>query len=301
MSEPRITALHSAELGVQDLDAARRFYTETWGLEPVSEDGDVLYLRGTGPNQYVIALHLRDRSELVRVTLLAADRGAVDGLYDEVRNRNMGEVEEPGELSTPGGGYGFSFKDAEGRNIRIATDIATHSDDDDVADRPRKLSHLVLNAEKPEETIAMFQELMKFKVSDSTKMMTFLRCNSDHHSVAVTHSGSGSTLHHIAFEMPDLESVMKGAGRCRENGYPIEWGVGRHGPGNNVFAYFVGPEGFPIEYTAEVMQIDDHYKVGGPDDWGFPAGRTDHWGITNPPSQNMKDAEGRIAFATELA
>jgi catechol 2,3-dioxygenase len=36
--------------------------------------------------------------------------------------------------------------------------------------------------------------------------------------------------------MPDLDSVMRGAGRMRESGYPIEWGVGRHGAGNNVFA-----------------------------------------------------------------
>ena len=26
----------------------------------------------------------------------------------------------------------------------------------------------------------------------------------------------------------------------RDAGYPIEWGVGRHGPGNNAFAYFIG-------------------------------------------------------------
>ena len=131
-------------------------------------------------------------------------------------------------------------------------------------------------------------------------MMTFLRCGSDHHNIAVTHGGTGSTLHHIAFEMPDLESVMKGAGRCRQNGTPIEWGVGRHGPGNNVFAYFVGPEGFPIEYTAEVMQVDDSYPTGGPDDWGFPNGRTDHWGITDPPSKKMHDAESKIPFSATL-
>src|SRR5262245_48341465 len=58
---------------------------------------------------------------------------------------------------------------------------------------------------------------------------------------------------------------MPGAGRMRDHGYPIEWGVGRHGPGNNVFAYFAGPEEFPIELTGELLQIDDTYVPHGPD------------------------------------
>ena len=44
----------------------------------------------------------------------------------------------------------------------------------------------------------------------------------------------------------------------------IEWGVGRHGPGNNVFAYFIGPVGIVVEYTAEVLQVDDSYVLRGP-------------------------------------
>ena len=34
-------------------------------------------------------------------------------------------------------------------------------------------------------------------------------------------------------------------------------------PGNNVFAYFIGPEDMVIEYTAHVKQVDDKYKSGG--------------------------------------
>ena len=66
-----------------------------------------------------------------------------------------------------------------------------------------------------------------------------------------------NTLNHIAFVMPDLDAVMRGAGRMSDAGWPIEWGVGRHGPGNNVFSYFVGPDDFVIEYTADVLQVDD--------------------------------------------
>ena len=86
------------------------------------------------------------------------------------------------------------------------------------------------------------------------------------------------------FEMPEFDSVMRGMGRMKDNGYPIEWGPGRHGPGDNVFAYFCGPDELPIEYTAEVLQIDDSYVPRGSDYWKFPQGRGDHWGITQPRS-----------------
>ncbi|MDP1908522.1 MAG: VOC family protein, partial [Hyphomicrobium sp.] len=105
------------------------------------------------------------------------------------------------------------------------------------------------------------------------------------------------TLNHIAFMLPDWESVMTGGGRLRDAGFGIEWGVGRHGPGHNVFAYFIGPEEVVIEYTAEVEQVDDSYVAGKPEDWKWLPGRIDHWGISAPPSPRLKEAQTRIRFA----
>lgn len=143
-------------------------------------------------------------------------------------------------------------------------------------------------------------DALGFKLSDQTKMMDFVRCNNDHHSIAFA-NGKASTLHHIAFKMDSLDSVMRGAARMKDNGYPIEWGVGRHGPGNNVFAYFVGPHDQPIEYTAEVEEVDDDYPVRGPDYWAFPAGRTDRWGLTPQPSARMHEAQQRYTFVPQAA
>ena len=50
---------------------------------------------------------------------------------------------------------------------------------------------------------------------------------------------------------------MRGAGRMKQQGFNVEWGVGRHGPGDNIFSYFIEPNGFVTEYTAEVEQIDE--------------------------------------------
>jgi len=73
-------------------------------------------------------------------------------------------------------------------------------------------------------------------------------------------------------------------GRMKDNGYPIEWGPGRHGPGNNVFAYFCGPDEVPLEYAAEVLQVDDSYQPHDSNYWKYTVGRSELWGLTAPRS-----------------
>lgn len=308
MSEPRVTALHSVDLGVADLGAATAFFTDVWGLTLVTGDDASSHLRGTRGFHHILSLHRRPRAEILRINLLAADRAGVDALHTRITEQGAGYnvtgLTAPADLDQPGGGHGFAFRDGEGRNLAIVADIATHTDTAEAPDRPRKLAHVVLNAETPEPSVALFTDLLGFRVSDRTRAHNFLRCGDtaagliDHHNIAIG-NGGGPTLNHIAFEMPDLESVMRGGGRCRDQGWPIEWGVGRHGPGNNVFAYFIGPEDIPIEYTAEVEQVDESYPTGTPNDWGWPLGRSDHWGITDPPSPRLKEAQGQVGFAAD--
>jgi len=292
-------ALRSIDLGVSDVKANAKFYADVWALEQVAEENGSVYLRGTGAEHHILALHPRPRVELLSVNLMAPDKAAVDGLHAKAKGFGVTSIDEPATVAEPGGGYGFGFKDDEGRILRILSDVETNAAAEDVADRPRKLSHAVFNSSGADKATEFFVDMLGFKVSDRTRMMNFIRCNSDHHSIALVH-GDGATLHHIAYEMPDLDSVMRGAGRMRDNGHPIEWGVGRHGPGNNVFSYFLGPEDVIIEYTGDVEQVDDSYPEGGPDDWKWPPGRIDRWGVAIPPTKRMEEAQTRIAFAEPL-
>ena len=81
-----------------------------------------------------------------------------------------------------------------------------------------------------------------FKLSDRTRIMNFLRPDNVHHAIAYADAKNVS-LNHIAFEMQDIDAVMRGMGRLKDAGCPTVWGPGRHGPGNNMFAYFVAPFG----------------------------------------------------------
>jgi catechol 2,3-dioxygenase len=93
----------------------------------------------------------------------------------------------------------------------------------------------------------------------------------------------------VAYELPNIDGLMHGAGRCKQSGYDIAWGIGRHGPGNNVYSYFIEPNGFVTEYTTEVEQIDEATHVAqGQDYWDKVAPVPDRWGLAGPPSNRMQ-------------
>src|SRR5262245_31307558 len=298
MTGPAVTGLRSVDLGVPDVGAHAKFYQDIWALEPVAEGRDSGYLRATGGVHHVLALHGRPRVELLRVTFSAESAADVEALRARV-GRAGARVEPAGPTGEPGGGVGFTFQDPEGRIVRVLAEDTRHPGAADVADRPRRLAHGVRDSADTGRAAAFYGDALGFRLSDQTRAMHFVRCNRDHHSLAFAR-GTGATLNHVAFEMPDLESVMRGSGRLRDHGVPIEWGVGRHGPGNNVFAYFVGPGDVVVEYTAEVQQVDDTYRVGSPEDWAWPPGRTDRWGITAPPSERLQAAQRKIGFAADI-
>jgi catechol 2,3-dioxygenase len=293
-----ITGLRGVDLGVPDVAAHARFYTDTWRLSVAAERDGAVYLRGSGAYHHILSLHRRAQPALLCINLAAADRAAVDVLHARVKEAGAPQLDAPAPIAEPGGGYGFGFADPEGRVVRVIAADARHPDAASRPDRPLKVTHVVLNTPHQEEAAAFWVKALGFEVSDRS-LLTFIRCNSDHHNVAF-HAGEQSSLHHIAFEMDGIDSVMRGAGRMRDAGHAIEWGLGRHGPGNNVFAYFVGPDDFVIEYTAEIEQVGANHRVREPREWAYPPGHSDLWGATAPPSERMKAAQKKIRFADGL-
>ncbi len=252
--------LQSVELRVPEVESAARFFESVWGLSRVAS-GNAIRLRGTAALSHLISLEPGDPA-IIGITF-CGPRGEIGG-EREVRGPE-------GEL------YRFVCE----QNV---SPLPRHPD------RPIELSHVVLNSADVDAAERFAVEQLGFKVSDRTRHMTFVRCNRKHHCIAYARAGF-SSLNHIAFDMQDLEAVMRGIGRLRDAGYPVVWGPGRHGPGNNVFGYFIGPHGGVIEYTAEVAEVDERYRVGGPDDWKWPPGRIDHWGISTKDMARISAAE----------
>jgi catechol 2,3-dioxygenase-like lactoylglutathione lyase family enzyme len=287
MTEKRMW-LRGLEYGCPGAMTQVDFYTSLWGLTEVARSNDAVFFRATGPEHYILALHERPTRGIVRINLGVAERAQVEALHASLTAKGVPVLHAPRELSTPGGGYGFELLDPDRRVFRISSDVARHLDTNDAADRPRKASHIVLNTVDMDRMASFLTEALGFRVSDySEDVMAFFRCNQDHHAIALVRADRNS-VNHMAFEMPSIDAYMRGIGRMKNGGYPVNWGPGRHGPGNNPFAYYAGPSGFVIEYTAEVQQIDE--ATHQPQVWPRTPEKSDLWMTAGPPTRQMRTA-----------
>lgn len=294
MTEFPVIALRSVDLVVPDLDAAQRFYADVWGLTPLAPG----LFRATGPDHHVLALH-QGPPAIRSITFRVADPAALHAIADRVPAAGGHVITPPHPVDWPGGGTGLVIADNQGRTLRFVTDDARHAPLPARRDRPQRLSHVNINSCDTDAATAFFAQALGFRLSDRSKLMAFVRCGPDHHTVVIADAPPGcptNGLNHVAFHMPDLEGVMLGSGRLVDHGHPIAWGVGRHGPGDNVFAYFIDPFGIVVEYTAETLQVDDASPVHGPGHWVWPPGRTDQWGIAPPKTDTLKRAQLAIQF-----
>jgi catechol 2,3-dioxygenase len=291
MANSTVTGVRSIELGVRDLHQSAEFYTKVWALEEVSAAGDTMHFRATGGEHHVLTIRERPQASLLGVHFAVADRGAVDQLCAKAKGYGVAIAHDPAPLdASAGGGYGFRFETPDGLPMTISSDSAQHPDVVVDRSRPTKISHVVLNSARTDDQVPFFIDVLGFKLSDSTHMMEFLRCSADHHSIAIFRN-NGPSLNHVAYELPNFDGLMRGAGRLKRSGFDVEWGVGRHGPGSNVFSYFIEPNGFVAEYTTELDQLDDATHV--PQDashWQKIMPNPDRWGLAGPPSNRMRAA-----------
>ena len=297
MKSPWIEALRSVALTVPDLADAETFYTNVWHLVVAQRGDDVLYLRGSGADHHLLALREAEGTPRIEhVTLRARSVDALHAVVEATRTAG-GFVEQDLSAATdPAGGQRIVIRDPDGRRFEVVFgDTRRVPDDPAPRDQPQRLAHAVLNSHDVDSTQAFMEYALGFVLADKTRIMAFMNCDHDHHTIAIGITDNDA-LNHIAFVMPTMEDVMRGGGRMRDAGHAIEWGPGRHGPGNNAFNYFIDPFGIVIEYTADVEQIDDSYCPRGPAEWTWPPGRVDQWGISSPPSARLKEAQRAVLF-----
>lgn len=298
MKSPWIAGLRSVALTVPDLAAAEVFYTQVWRLDVAARADGVLYLRGSGPDHHLLALHAAPGTpRILHVTLRARNAQALQAIAQATPAAGGVVEQDLTPAADPAGGQVLVLRDADGRRFAVVHgDTRRSADQPPPADQPQRLAHAVLNAHDIPLAQGFLERALGFVLADRTRIMAFMNCDADHHTLALGDTDNDA-LNHIAFVMPTLDAVMRGGGRMKDAGHGIEWGPGRHGPGDNAFNYFIDPFGIVIEYTAEVEQVDDGYRVRGPADWAWPPGRVDQWGISAPPSARLKEAQRAVLFA----
>ncbi len=127
--------------------------------------------------------------------------------------------------------------------------------------RPSKLGHVAAFTPKLSQMQGFYQELLGFRWSDTIgDFFVFLRCNADHHAANFLESTKFEGMHHVAYEMRDLNHLQTTLDHLARHGYRLHWGPGRHGPGHNIFTYHRDPDGNVIELFTQLDVIHDESK-----------------------------------------
>lgn len=132
---------------------------------------------------------------------------------------------------------------------------------------PDRYGHVNLHPTSTPRMRDFLVQVLDFRVSDAIgDRACFLRCNADHHGIALI-EGRGS-LHHHGWATQSIAELGRIADRLDQAGRRLLWGPVRHGAGHNIAIYFEDVTGCVIEVYCDLEQIydDDRPAVRWADD-----------------------------------
>jgi catechol 2,3-dioxygenase-like lactoylglutathione lyase family enzyme len=283
-----ITHLRHVAVVAPDFDRSRAFFSEAWGLREAAAADGTLYFRTGRGEPFQLALLPGPQRQVARIALGLESAAAVDQAAQELQGAGITLLGPPAKLGTPGGGYGVRFLDPDRRCVELSADVAAVPEAYEPL-APRKLAHIVLNTPDIDRATAFYTEVLGLRISDwSEHVMSFLRCDPEHHSIAFN-AAPHASYNHTSWTMGSIDALFRAQGRLRAWGSPLMWGTGRHGPGNQVFNYFVEPSGYVCELIADGTEIADEASWQ-PQVYVRAPQFMDLWGTAGPPSPEVRAA-----------
>ena len=139
-----------------------------------------------------------------------------------------------------------------------------------------KLGLVVLNVRDVERSARFYTEVLGFEISDvyPEEMvrggMVFLRCNPDHHGIALvgsmTAAATNIELNHIAFEVATLDEVIRARDHLHRHGVTIDF-AGRRRAGCQLAVEFRDPDNHRLEIYWGIDQIGSDGHVRSSTEW----------------------------------
>jgi catechol 2,3-dioxygenase-like lactoylglutathione lyase family enzyme len=233
MIKPR--RIGHATFETPNLEKAIAYYTDTMGLVLAAREKDRAYL-ASKIGLLTIVLARASAARCMKLSFEVApgeDFGelsralAADGVNSELRNDSL-----------PGIDQVLSFADHKGTTIELFKDWSYLGKDAQVSGiGPLKLGHVAFVVQDVNATVAFYERVLGFRVSDWIgDFFVFMRCNPDHHAVNFI-KGETVKLHHMAFELKDFIHIQNSCDLFGQRNIPIIWGPLRQGPGHNIATY----------------------------------------------------------------
>lgn len=274
-SGPMLTAvkagayLHHLSLCSADPGGLAQFYADTMDMsvEPMAGGAflaigprrTLLFTTGSDKTLGYAAFACRDASSL-----------------QDLRGRANAEGLSPSKFSSGLLRSAFSVVDPDGNTIVFGLAARTE------AARPGMkgaLQHLTFATHDVDEIERFYAGRLGFAVSDHVRngsgqhMTCFMRSNHEHHTIACFRQPVQGIDHH-SYEAGDCTTLRDWCDRFADRRIPLIWGPGRHGPGNNLFAFIEDPDGNWIEISAELEVIFDR----PPREWPHEERSLNLWG-----------------------
>lgn len=268
---------------VTDLEKSLAHATKTLGLRVTWRSEHEVHLSANAKH-HELQLISSTHAGLDHVGLEIEDPADLDALRDRVIAAGATILTE--HVVEPGIAQAIRCLGPEGIVFELYTGMerAPLSLENSIPALARKLGHVTFYAEEKDEVERFLLDVLGFRVSDRLgSRATWMRCDPDHHGIAVGQSpkGSGSRLHHYAFEMNSIGEIAHYADHIARDGQKFLWGPGRHGPGFNIFTYLLDPEEAIVEVYTDLIRIENEASYRAVD-WVDQPHAMNLWGQDNP-------------------
>ncbi|MEM7019119.1 MAG: VOC family protein, partial [Pseudomonadota bacterium] len=282
---------------------------------------DTLYMRGAGPQQYIHVTKLGDK-KFLSTAFYACSMEDLEKLSKTDSFSDVEEMSSPGggfktSAQDPDGigveiVYGIAPRKIDddlspvevnvggidNSNFRRINEIKRFQKGG--YPRIKRFGHCGLNTTNLEVSLEWYNQHLGIIATDLLKpggeagplFGIFARCDrgekpADHHSIfwlpAQQQSEGIPGLNHVSYEMVNIDDVFMGHEVLEKKGYELEWGIGRHYQGSQIFDYWRSPfdqihehqtdgDVFDNTFPPQVVDIlqdgDPNNPEPGPSQWG---------------------------------
>lgn len=271
MKPVSVSELAYIELGVSDIARWHGYATEVLGLMVANEDESLLLKMDT--DCWRIKIVSNDQDDICCAGFRASDEEALQNITQQLLAMQIKVAQASTSEAAARGVDKLMFcEDPSGLRIEIfigdrATDELFKSSQavSGFVTGDQGLGHIVLFVAKEEAATDFYQKGLGFLLSDHITMgpegrqikLTFLHCNSRHHTVALAPVPLPKKLNHIMLQVNTIDDVGHGFDRATEQATPISSSLGCHTNDKMISFYMQTPSGFDIEYGYGGVEIND--------------------------------------------
>ncbi|KQM20802.1 VOC family protein [Novosphingobium sp. Leaf2] len=253
-----VAALYYLELGCTEPAATAAFYGRAMGYGITQQDASWI---AEAPGRCLIL------SRGAPKTLLSAGFAVPDVGEIELLQSRLDAADRP---YTRGATYLFqeaiTLQDPDGHTFTFGIPAQARAEPIERVP-PARLQHVVVASRNPARIVKFFIDVLGFTLSDDVLddeggvRTSFLRCSHEHHSFAVFLAPEDRLDHHC-YETSDWNAIRDWADHMASEHIRLQWGPGRHGPGNNLFIFVHDPDGNWVEISAELEVVGHDRPVG---------------------------------------